>query len=92
MPVGGVIVTLVMTCVGLVWGWALFRFDALTVVLSHWVADLIFFGWPRMASGELGLVLPAVLACFVPLIPALLALGRFGSRREPEPGPPARAG
>ena len=83
---------LVMTCVGLVWGWALFRFDALTVVLSHWVADLIFFGWPRMASGELWVVLPAVLACFVPLIPALLALGRFGSRREPERGPPARAG
>ncbi len=77
---------LVMTCVGLVWGWALFRFDALTVVLSHWVADLVFFGWPRLSSGESEVVIPAVLACLVPLIPALLLVPARLLGRRGDPG------
>ena len=63
----------VMTLVGCVWGWAFFRYDALTVVLSHWTADLFIFNWPRLASGEPGLIAVAVATIAVPLVPAVLA-------------------
>jgi membrane protease YdiL (CAAX protease family) len=43
---------LVLTLVGAVWGWAFFRYDALTVVLSHFTADLFIFNWPRLACGD----------------------------------------
>jgi hypothetical protein len=83
---------LVMTCVGLVWGWALFKYDALTLVLSHWVADLLFFSWPRLACGEVSVVVPAALACLVPLIPAILSLPRWlGRGGKASVGPPAPA-
>jgi hypothetical protein len=62
----------VLTAVGAVWGWAFFRFGALTVVLSHLTADLFIFNWPRLASGETASVVAAVLAMLVPLSPALL--------------------
>ena len=60
----------VMTLVGCVWGWAFLRYDALTVVLSHYTADLFVFNWPRLASGEAGPVTGASLTLLVPLIPA----------------------
>lgn len=62
----------VMTLVGAVWGWAFLRYDALTVVLSHYTADLFIFSWPRLASGEPRLVLSTILVMAVPLLPALL--------------------
>jgi len=66
---------LVFTLVGCVWGWAFLRFDALTVVLSHWTADLFIFNWPRLASGRPELVVTAVATIAVPLVPAALWLG-----------------
>jgi hypothetical protein len=65
---------LVLTLVGCVWGWAFFRYDALTVVLSHFTADLFIFNWPRLASGSTGPVLVAAATIAVPLIPAVLGL------------------
>ena len=62
---------LVLTLVGCVWGWAFLRYDALTVVLSHFTADLFIFNWPRLGSGQLGPVLGSLLVICVPLIPAL---------------------
>ncbi len=69
---------LALTLVGCVWGWAFFRFDALTVVLSHFTADLFIFNWPRLASGQAGPVIGSLLVFCIPLVPALLwlALGR----------------
>jgi len=66
----------VMTMVGLVWGWALFRYDALTVVLSHWVADLVLFNTPRLFSGKADVIAVTLLTISVPLLPALLGLAR----------------
>jgi membrane protease YdiL (CAAX protease family) len=63
---------LVLTLVGCVWGWAFFRYDALTVVLSHFTADLFIFNWPRMASGRPGPVAVSVAVVCVPLLPAIL--------------------
>lgn len=67
-----------LTLVGCVWGWAFFRFDALTVVLSHFTADLFIFNWPRLASGDPDLVLRGGLTILVPLFPGILwmILGR----------------
>jgi len=65
---------LVLALVGAVWGWAFFRFDALTVVLSHFTADLFIFNWPRLASGEPEIVALAIATICVPLIPAVLGL------------------
>lgn len=59
---------LVMSTVGVVWGWAFFRFDALTVVLSHLAADLFIFNWPGITRGDLG----SILAAAAPLLPALI--------------------
>jgi hypothetical protein len=63
---------LVLTFVGCVWGWAFLRFDALTVVLSHFTADLFIFNWPRLASGQTPQVVIAIVTICVPLFPALL--------------------
>ena len=60
--------------VGAIWGWAFFRYDALTVVLSHFAADLFIFNWPRLASGDPLLVAKAVATIAVPLIPAAFLL------------------
>ena len=65
-----------MTLVGCCWGWAFLRYDALTVVLSHYTADLFIFNWPRLASGESGPTTAAVLTIMVPLVPGLLWLAR----------------
>lgn len=63
---------LVLTLVGGVWGWAFLRYGALTVVLSHFTADLFIFNWPRLASGRGEIVAVSVATVAVPLIPALL--------------------
>lgn len=72
---------LVMTLVGCVWGWAFFRYDALTVVFSHLSADLFIFNWPGLASGNGGLFTTAVLTIGVPLLPAVAWLAR-GAREK----------
>jgi membrane protease YdiL (CAAX protease family) len=61
----------VLTLVGCVWGWAFLRYDALTVVLSHFTADLFIFNWPQLASGEALPTTIAALTIGVPLIPAI---------------------
>jgi len=65
---------LVLTLVGCVWGWAFLKYDALTVILSHFTADLFIFNWPRIASGKPSLVTAAALTIMVPLIPAFYAV------------------
>ena len=72
-----------MTLVGAVWGWAFFRYDALTVVLSHWTADLFIFNWPRLASGQPAIVAAAVATILVPVVPAALALVAHLARGRP---------
>jgi membrane protease YdiL (CAAX protease family) len=71
---------LILTLVGVVWGWAFFRYDALTVVLSHYTADLFVFNWPQLASGQPGVVFVSGLVVSVPLLPALLWLLVRGRR------------
>ena len=65
-----------LSAVGLIWGWAFLRYDALTVVLSHFTADLFIFNWPRLGSGDPILVAKAIATIAVPLIPALFLLVR----------------
>lgn len=72
---------LVMTLVGCVWGWAFLRYDALTVVVSHLMADLFIFTWPRLASGDPWLVTAAVATIAAPLA---LAVPSVVWRRRPE--------
>lgn len=70
-----------LTVVGAVWGWAFFRFDALTVVLSHLTADLFIFNWPRLSSDDHAIQAAAVVTVMIPLLPALLTLVSRGRRR-----------
>ncbi len=73
-----------MTAIGVVWGWAFFRFDALTVVLSHWTADLFIYNWPRLASDDPLTLGATVLTLLVPLIP-VAAWALFGRMARPAP-------
>lgn len=75
-----------LTVVGVVWGWAFFRYDALTVVLSHFTADLFVFNWARLGSGDPALVAKAIATMAVPLLPALMLL-RTSDRRLKAGGP-----
>jgi len=75
---------LVLTLVGCVWGWAFLRYDALTVVLSHFTADLFIFNWPRLASGQTSVVVVSMLTIAVPLLPALIGSLR-GAFQAPAP-------
>jgi hypothetical protein len=77
---------LALTAVGCVWGWAFLRYDALTVILSHFTADLFIFNWPRLGSGDPVLTAKAIATMCVPLIPALLLL----LRRSPSAAGPQR--
>ena len=61
-----------LTVVGCVWGWAFLRYDALTVVLSHFTADIFIFSWTRLGSGDPVLVAKAIATMLVPLAPAVL--------------------
>jgi Type II CAAX prenyl endopeptidase Rce1-like len=70
-----------LTVVGCVWGWAFLRYDALTVVLSHFTADLFIFNWPRLGSGDPILIAKAIATIAVPLLPGLIFLARYSSRR-----------
>ena len=64
---------LLLAGVGSIWGWAFFRFDALTVVLSHLTCDLFIFNWPLMHLGGWNAV-EAMLVILVPLMPAAIGL------------------
>jgi len=67
--------------VGCVWGWAFLRYDALTVVLSHFTADLFIFNWPQLATGDRRTIVVSLLTICVPLVPALgYPLVRLGRR------------
>ena len=61
-----------LSIVGCVWGWAFFRYDALTVILSHFAADLFIFNWPLIASGETWPQAMAVISISIPLWPAVI--------------------
>jgi len=75
---------LVLTLVGCVWGWAFFRYDALTVVLSHFTADLFIFNWPRLASERPAVVVVSLLTICVPLLPFVCgSLRGIGRGRRP---------
>jgi hypothetical protein len=65
--------SLLLTAVGSVWGWAFFRYDALTVVLSHLTCDLFIFNYPSLAAGGWSAA-KAVLAISLPLWPAAAGL------------------
>ncbi len=72
---------LVLTLVGAVWGWAFLRYDALTVVLSHFTADLFIFNWPLVAGDGPTTTALAVASIGVPLLPGLIWLAT-GRRRS----------
>lgn len=82
-----------LTLVGAVWGWAFLRWDALTVVLSHFTADLFVFNAPLLASPHPATRAWAAATVAVPLVPAALAaavaLGRAARRRRRRAGGPA---
>lgn len=70
-----------ITLVGVLWGFAFVRWDALTVVLSHWTCDLFLFNQPRLSS-ESPLVWISALGCIaIPLAPAAVNLGLRAWRR-----------
>lgn len=71
---------LAFSVVGAIWGWAYFRYDALTVVLSHFTADLFIFNWPRLGSGDPVLMVKAAMTVAVPLVPAVLLVVRRKAR------------
>ncbi len=74
---------LLLAAVGAVWGWAFFRFDALTVVLSHLTCDLFIFNYPQLCEGGAAAG-AAVAAISVPLWPAIIgALARLARRPHP---------
>ena len=64
-----------ITLVGMVWGLAFLRWDALTVVLSHWACDLFLFNQPRLASESPAIWLSALACICLPLLPAVVNLG-----------------
>ena len=63
---------LIMACVGSVWAWAFFRYGLLTVLLSHLSCDFFIFTWPRVGSGRLSEIIPAVILVLLPLVPAVV--------------------
>ncbi len=72
---------LLMCVVGGIWGVAFFRFDALTVVLSHLAADLFIFNWPGIQRGDIGSILVAA----APLLPLVVSLPLPRSSGTPFP-------
>ncbi len=71
---------LLLTAVGSVWGWAFFRYDALTVVLSHLTCDLFIFNYPSLAAGGWSAA-QAMAAISLPLWPA--GIGMLVARLRP---------
>lgn len=70
-----------ITLVGFVWGLAFIRWDALTVVLSHWACDLFLFNRVRLQSDNPWTVLSAVGCISLPLLPAAVSLFYRGWER-----------
>lgn len=65
---------LALTLVGCVWGIAFLRYGALAVVVSHLMADLFIFNWPRLASGDPWLTAGALVTFAAPLLLAVPSL------------------
>ncbi len=63
-----------ITLVGCLWGLAFVRWDALTVVLSHWACDLFLFNRVRLASSDPYTRLGAIACISLPLVPAVVVL------------------
>ncbi len=80
-----------MVVIGLIWGWAFFRFDFLTVVLSHFMADVTIFSWPLLMSGFAPSQVMAGLGISVALWPALFWIGKWSLKglrfSKPDRGP-----
>jgi len=78
---------LLMVVIGLIWGWAFFRFDFLTVVLCHFMADVTIFSWPLLMSGFTPSQIMAGIGISVALWPALFWLGKraFDGLRSSRP-------
>jgi hypothetical protein len=73
---------LVLAAVGCVWGWAFLRYGALTVVLSHFTADLFIFNWPHLAADDPSARAVAALTVCIPLAPVVVGW----IRRRARPG------
>ncbi|MEN9309875.1 MAG: hypothetical protein RL173_3807, partial [Fibrobacterota bacterium] len=78
-----------ITLVGIVWGFAFIRFDALTVVLSHWACDLFLFNRVRLLSDDPWTRLSAVACIALPLLPAAVDIffrlwERLNRQEDPE--------
>jgi hypothetical protein len=78
-----------ITLVGFMWGLAFIRWDALTVVLSHWACDLFLFNRVRLQSEDPWVRLSAVACIALPLLPAAVSVGyrlweRFNHKDDPE--------
>ncbi len=63
-----------MVTIGLIWGWAYFRFDFLTVVMSHFIADVVIFCWPLLTSDHPPSRIMAGIAISAGFWPVLLML------------------
>ncbi len=75
---------LVMTVVGIIWGWAFFRFDFLTVVICHFMADVVIFSWPLLVSEYAPSKVMAAIGISTALWPAGIWLAsRFRNRPAP---------
>ena len=83
---------LALTAVGAVWGLAFFRFDALTVVLSHLTADLFIFNWPRLSSDDRAVQVAAAVTVAIPLVPAAVSLASRQLTASRSPLAPPSAG
>ncbi len=70
-----------ITLVGFLWGLAFIRWDALTVVLSHWACDLFLFNRVRLQSEDPWTALAAVGCIALPLLPAGVSLFYRGWER-----------
>lgn len=78
-----------ITLVGFLWGLAFIRWDALTVVLSHWACDLFLFNRVRLQSEDPWTRLSAVACIALPLLPAAVSVvyrlwERFNHKDDPE--------
>jgi hypothetical protein len=76
--------------VGALWGFAFIRWDALTVVFSHWACDLFLFNRTRILSDDPWTRLSAVGCIALPLVPAAVNLlcrawERLRRLQHPEP-------
>jgi membrane protease YdiL (CAAX protease family) len=81
-----------ITLVGLLWGLAFLKWDALTVVLSHWACDLFLFNRTRLFSEDPWVRLSAAVCLALPLVPAFVSIGwklwlQWRAPAEPEAEP-----